>query len=151
MIRAERFALRTTTTVRVGSPRSGPGRKARVILSWTWGSNPPSATMNQQIPADELLAELQAIENGDITIKPTGRTADETYCGDVTYRASNGWTIVVFNDCNCWDYLDSAVTPDGRQSLYPDGLEPWDDELADLFTSYDPPADVKRDVYGFTR
>lgn len=94
---------------------------------------------------------LQAVERGDVTLQPVGRTADEVYAGDVTYRASNGWTLVVFNDCNDWDYLDSAVAPDGRRAEYPSGLEPESERgaLYDLFLSYAPSADVQRSAYGF--
>lgn len=101
---------------------------------------------------DDLCAVLEAIERGDVTIKPTGRTADETYAGNVVYRASNGWTIVVFNDCNCWDYLNSVAAPDGAEREYPSGEHPESyDEIDELFLSYSPPDDVIRNIYGFTR
>ncbi len=34
--------------------------------------------------------------------------------GNVRYIASNGWRIVVYNDADEWDYIDSIVTSDGR-------------------------------------
>jgi|AGTN01.1.fsa_nt_gi hypothetical protein len=62
------------------------------------------------ISEDEILEFLHAIEDGDITIE-----GDSGYAGDATYKASNGWTIVVFNDCDDWDYIESIKTDDGRE------------------------------------
>lgn len=38
----------------------------------------------------------------------------ETFAGDVEFVLVNGWRVVVFNDCNSWDYIDSITAPDGR-------------------------------------
>ena len=103
------------------------------------------------ITAAELRSVLEAVERREVSLMPEGRTADEIYAGDVSYCVSNGWRLVVFNDCNDWDYLDSAVAPDGRRVEYPSGLEPFDEDLHGLFISYVPPPDVVREVYGFTR
>lgn len=37
------------------------------------------------------------------------------FCGDVTYRTPDGWQIIVFNDCDEFDYIDHVIAPDGRQ------------------------------------
>lgn len=102
--------------------------------------------------AEHLREVLEAIERGDVTITPAGSTADEIYAGNVTYSASNGWTIVVFNDCNCWDYLESATAPGGERVEYPNGFETEAErgDLYELFVSYEPPGDVIRETYGFT-
>ena len=70
------------------------------------------------LPEAEAMAFLAAIEARDITL-----TTDEVmYAGDVTYQASNGWTLVVFNDCASFDYVDRIDTNDGRS------LDTWDDD-----------------------
>lgn len=65
------------------------------------------------ISESEVLDFLQAIEQGSITLTPQ-EDPQEVYAGDVTYSASNGWEITVFNDCNEWDYIDSIRASDGR-------------------------------------
>lgn len=68
-----------------------------------------------QISEKDILDFLQAVEKGEITLTPNKCIPQEVYAGDVPYSASNGWSIVVFNDCNDWDYLDSVQR--GGQSL----------------------------------
>lgn len=86
--------------------------------------------MTQEITTDELLAVLHAVERGDVTLEVDGATPAQVYAGDVYYKASNGWRLVVFNDCGEWDYLDSVIAPDGRSAEFPDGHS--DDEDTDL-------------------
>jgi len=62
----------------------------------------------------EIWQFLRAIETGEIKLNPEG-VPQKIYAGNVTYSASNGWKIVVFNDCNDWDYIDALITADGRQ------------------------------------
>lgn len=60
---------------------------------------------------DEIRATLAAVERGEVTVtleKPIG------YCGNEHFTLSNGWRIVVFNDCDEWDYIDCIHLPDGR-------------------------------------
>lgn len=65
-----------------------------------------------------LLASISAADPAEIV----GRSWTEAYAGNVTWTF-RGWTIVVFNDCMSWDYLDEVIAPDGRR---------WDyDEMAD--------------------
>lgn len=57
-----------------------------------------------------------------------GRTWDEVFAGNVTWSVGGGWLVRVFNDCNSWDYIDSLVTPDGREIDYddlPDAVRFW--------------------------
>jgi hypothetical protein len=61
----------------------------------------------------ELSQFLKAVEEGSVSITPEQEPQD-VYAGNVTYIASNGWRIVVYNDANEWDYIDSITTPDGR-------------------------------------
>jgi hypothetical protein len=46
-------------------------------------------------------------------LHPEG-TPQDIYAGNVSYTASNGWCITIFNDCNDWDYVDRVTTADGR-------------------------------------
>lgn len=65
------------------------------------------------ITEKELLQFLKAIEEGTISLRPESSPQD-IYAGNVTYTATNGWRITIFNDCNEWDYVDKAITADGR-------------------------------------
>ncbi len=78
----------------------------------------------------EIWEFLRAIESGSVVLTPDGhREPQLIYAGDVPYRASNGWSIVIFNDANEWDYIDEIVTSDGRRISY--------DEIADSFPDID--------------
>lgn len=46
----------------------------------------------------EIMTVLHAIESGTITLTPE-IDPQMVWAGDVTYCASNGWKITVFNDC----------------------------------------------------
>lgn len=53
---------------------------------------------------------------------------DETFAGDVEFRLSSGWTVVVFNDCMSWDYIDHVIAPDQTRFEFdtmPDELRFW--------------------------
>ncbi len=69
--------------------------------------------MTTLISEAEVIQFLKWIEDGTITLK-ADIDPQQTYAGDVTYTASNGWRITVFNDANEWDYVDSVVASDGR-------------------------------------
>lgn len=79
------------------------------------------------------------IERGAVKITPVGETANEVYAGNVTYKCDNGWTVVVFNDCCSFDYVDSMIAPNG---------EKFDSEDYPFFFQYDPDEPVIRDIYG---
>lgn len=70
--------------------------------------------MTARLSGEEVLDVLHEIDRREVTL-----TADEdpayVYAGNVTYQASNGWVLVVFNDCGEWDYLDHATSEDGRE------------------------------------
>ena len=46
-------------------------------------------------------------------------TCTSVFCGNVEYVV-DGWIVVVFIDCNDWDYVDSVVAPDGRKGEFED-------------------------------
>lgn len=62
---------------------------------------------------DEAMAFLQQVEAGELTLTPN-RQPQAAFVGHVTYAASNGWTVVIFNDANEWDYVHDIETADGR-------------------------------------
>ena len=62
---------------------------------------------------DELCVFLKAVEDGSVSLTPEQEPQD-VYAGNVSYIASNGWRIVVYNDANEWDYIDSITTSGGR-------------------------------------
>ena len=70
--------------------------------------------MRSKISETEVLDFLTAIERGEVVLTPESDPQD-VYAGNVTYHADTGWTIVVFNDANEWDYIDSITTADGLQ------------------------------------
>lgn len=88
----------------------------------------------------EILDFLYAIEREEITLlAPNG----VTFCGEVLFEASNGWSVIIFNDCDEWDYIDWLKTSDGREIRY--------DEMADtmpLVDDYRPPVAVAQKIYG---
>lgn len=79
------------------------------------------------LSTSEIWAFLLAIEAGEITLNPF-LDPQQVYGGRVSYRASNGWEMTVFNDCNVWDYLEELITPDGYFIDY-DDLEVLDPAL----------------------
>jgi hypothetical protein len=71
------------------------------------------------LTAAEIAAFLAEVEAGRVTLHPAGEP-QEVYASDVEYKASNGWTIVVFNDCNEWDYISEITAADGRTATFDD-------------------------------
>jgi hypothetical protein len=63
----------------------------------------------------EMLIELGTIHMEQEPLEIIGETPAQVYAGDVTYRTKRGWTFVIFNDCNSWDYIEDVIAPDGRQ------------------------------------
>lgn len=76
-----------------------------------------------QFSRDEALSLLTGIAAGSIGLRSLSGPPWGVYAGNVEYETSNGYRVVVFNDCNAWDYFDSIVSPDGRVLDY--------DEMAD--------------------
>jgi hypothetical protein len=78
-----------------------------------------------EMPAGEI-AEILAVLNAIDAEHPAALVGDdwtEVFAGEVTWTF-RGWNVVVFNDCNSWDYIDSITAPDGRR---------WDyDAMADI-------------------
>lgn len=88
-----------------------------------------------------VLDLLHVIEAGVISLRVDGDTPTEVYAGSVMYHTvPAGWTLVVFNDCNSWDYLDSVIAPNGLS------LD-WDDMIPEL-KNYRPSDRVSALAYG---
>lgn len=86
------------------------------------------------------------VERGE---KPLSFTEhpDSVWAGNVTYTTKDGWTIVVFNDCCSFDYIDSITDPSGQKWESPNvGLRSVGCELP-FFFQYDPPEDVVKNIY----
>ncbi len=62
---------------------------------------------------EECLDFLHRVETGELTLEPV-HCAQDVFAGDVEYLASNGWSVVVFNDANEWHYIERIATADGR-------------------------------------
>jgi hypothetical protein len=74
------------------------------------------------IPEEELLQFLKAIEDGMVFLQPEEPQfiPQYIYAGNISYKASNGWRITIFNDCNEWDYVDEVMAADGRALSFDD-------------------------------
>ena len=96
-----------------------------------------------KLTSAEVLAVLHAIEKGEVTVTPT-EPPGEVFAGNVEYTASNGWKLMVFNDCNVWDYLDHATAPDGREWDFDDATS-----RADAMSRYRASQEVAQKRYGF--
>lgn len=72
-----------------------------------------------KITEAEVMDLLRSIASGRVKLT-SARQPEDIYAGDVEYAASNGWRVVVFNDCNEWDYLDSVTDPNDRSLDFDD-------------------------------
>lgn len=73
---------------------------------------------------DDAIEFLQRIDEAG-GIRTKDRSWDETYAGDVAFVTPCGHTVVVFNDCDEWDYIDSIEAPDGSVAWS------WDPNVTD--------------------
>lgn len=90
---------------------------------------------------EECLDFLHRIETGELTLEPV-HCAQDVFAGDVEYLASNGWSLVVFNDANEWDYIEKIRSADGRRVDFDEICE----SMARL-SSYSPTHEVSWKVY----
>jgi hypothetical protein len=95
--------------------------------------------MNDSATYRELMEFIKAVEDGTIALETTWNPESGDW-GNISYVASNGWKITVFNDANEWDYIDSFVTNDGRI---------FDFDQLDIMgiTDYEPPLELARQRY----
>lgn len=60
-----------------------------------------------------LMDYLRGIERGEILLT-CREEPQQVYSGHVSYAGSDGSRLVLFNDCNQWDYIEELTLPDGR-------------------------------------
>ena len=59
---------------------------------------------------NEAAAFLRRLDVGDEQASVgDGKTWDNTFAGDHEWTFESGWKLVVFNDCDEWDYVDSII------------------------------------------
>jgi hypothetical protein len=91
---------------------------------------------SEEIVAAALL-ELQAIDRGEVSISVEGPDWDGAWCGPVTFKTPSGWTFVIFNDCDEWDYLETVIAPTGERFEYlhgmPVDLGNWEPKNEDIW------------------
>ncbi len=92
------------------------------------------------ISEKDILILLRAIEMGELKLKPE-KDPNSVFSGNIIYNISNGWQIIVFNDANTWDYIDSIKTDDGRIVNFEDI-----DSMSGL-RNYEPSKKVQVNVY----
>jgi hypothetical protein len=85
------------------------------------GSTASSTQTSTALSEVEVMQFLRTIEDGSVSLRAE-RDPQEVYAGEVSYVASNGWRITVFNDANEWDYIDHIQAADGR-TLDFDGMQ----------------------------
>jgi hypothetical protein len=65
------------------------------------------------VTGEEIAESFRKALRLEVRITAVGRRWKEVYAGDVTFRVGD-YKVVIFNDCNELDYVDSATAPDGR-------------------------------------
>lgn len=96
-----------------------------------------------KLATKDVLDFLKQIETGEVQLSAEVDPQD-VYAGNVHYAASNGWKIVIFNDCNEWDYVDRVESSDGRAWNFGDD----DDEGEPISHGYDVSNEVAWERYG---
>lgn len=82
-----------------------------------------------QVSGYEVADILRRVGQGEMTVKLVDPrcTWEWVYAGNVAFEIA-GYRIVIFNDCDELDYIDSVVTPDDRtgdfEAWYINGEEP---------------------------
>jgi len=79
------------------------------------------------IPGEEIAELFRKATRREVKIAAVGKTWKEVYAGEVRFRMG-GYEMVIYNDCNELDYVDSATAADGREGDFDDwwnsGTEP---------------------------
>ena len=70
---------------------------------------------------ERLLGVLKEADAGNIPIVMVNaeRFKEDSYWGTPIFHVG-GWEFAVFNDCASWDYIESAIDPEGRSYDYSD-------------------------------
>lgn len=62
---------------------------------------------------DEIVKMLERMDSGKLGMRVEGESWDEVYAGNVTFVNDDGYTVVVFNDRDSFDYVDHILDPHG--------------------------------------
>jgi len=62
---------------------------------------------------DDILELLRRMDSGELDFWIEGRGWNDVYAGDVHFRSAEGHLVVVFNDCDDWDYISEIYEPNG--------------------------------------
>jgi hypothetical protein len=82
-----------------------------------------------QVRGQEIADLLRQVGRGEVAARlvEPGCSWEQVYVGNVEFDIS-GYRVVIFNDCDELDYVDSVVTPDDRvgdfEEWYYQGEEP---------------------------
>lgn len=75
----------------------------------------------------EVLLLLKRMDAGDLDFWIEGTESwSDFFAGNLDYRTAEGHRIVVFNDCDSWDYVDSVYAADGTKVWEYPGETPSD-------------------------
>jgi len=75
----------------------------------------------RKLPREEVLALLRCIATGQtqVRLKDSRFPFHSGYCNHIWFLAEQ-YTIVVFNDCGAWDYIEAVEAEDGRDAEFDD-------------------------------
>lgn len=97
----------------------------------------------------EIKDFLQQVERGEVVLEVSGKRPEEVYAGNVAYEANNGWFIVVFNDCNEWDYIDHILDAEGNVADFDEILADYEaNPVDDHPANYEATDEVALRAYG---
>jgi len=97
-----------------------------------------------------ILSVLKDIETGKLTIEYPPDT--DTWMGNITYSVSNGWKIIIFSDCWCWDYIDSIYNKNNKliyelcESPVRD-YQPSDEVVENIYKIISPEKELLRRIF----
>lgn len=85
---------------------------------------------------DELRQVLCDADEGRCTIEIQG----DGWLGgpNVRFKLGNGWQVLVFNDEDSWDYIQSMTAPDGRVFELPESEEFVEADAVSVLSTWDP-------------
>ena len=99
-----------------------------------------------EITPEGIMRVLEDIEKGKITLSPVDPDSVHWGWGDIEYKASNAWTLIVFEYEYTWDYLDTIIFPD-ETKIYFREREILNDPEWEGVIEYRPPKEVIRNNY----
>lgn len=70
-------------------------------------------SISHPLPGEEIADLFRQALRREVGIVAVGQLWKQVYAGNVVFRIG-GYQVVIFNDCDELDYVDSATAPDGR-------------------------------------